>query len=286
LLCSATLVFRLRNYLVSTIYRTHCSRILFCFHADCGGMETEFGGTPNPGKGLCHLHSSFEIAERDGTTIPRSRFWGNGANMSQQEFEMGPQANQQNSSNEEDEIHQPQYPYSWSGKINREGVPRDEPPSNYDATILQQAYQAQTPNTSNVPGPQQPQVSSQHSYITPGSDGDAYEQGYRPYTAYNGAQSGQQQGVPPWARPQTHPRNPVRFATIILVLLGVGLCSAIFGSLGSGLGIIGSIGGAIILAILFIILVPLLILFVILAVLFRMFRPRRARNRYWRRGPW
>jgi hypothetical protein len=206
--------------------------------------------------------------------------------MSQQEFEMGAQSNQQNSSNEEDEIHQPQYPYSWSGKINREGVPRDEPPSSYDATVIQQAYQAQSPNATNVPGPQQAQVSSQHGYITPGSDGDAYEQGYRPYTAYNRAQSGQRPGVPPWARPQTHPRNPVRFATIILVLLVAGLFMAIFGSMGPALGIIGGIFGAIILVILFIILVPLLILFVIFGVLFRMFRPRRARNRYWRRGPW
>ena len=105
--------------------------------------------------------------------------------MSQQEFEMGSQSNQQNSSNEEDEIHQPQYPYSWSGKINPEGVPRDEPPSSYDATVMQQGYQAQTPNTANFPGSQQAQVSSQYQYIPPAGDGDAYEQGYRPYNTYN-----------------------------------------------------------------------------------------------------
>ena len=205
--------------------------------------------------------------------------------MSQQEFEMGSQSNQQNSSNEEDEIHQPQYPYSWSGKINPEGVPRDEPPSSYDATVMQQGYQAQTSNTTNAPG-QQSQVSSQQQYIPPAGDGDAYEQGYRPYNAYNRTQSGQGPGVPPWARPQQHSRDPVRFAFIILVLLGVGILMAIFGSMGSVLGFIGGAIGALILVILFIILVPLLILFVIFGVIFRMLRPGRTRYWYRRRGPW
>ena len=193
--------------------------------------------------------------------------------MSQQESEMDSQSNQQNSSNEEDEIHQPQYPYSWSGKINPERVPRDEPPSSYDATVLQQGYQAQTPNTANVSGSQQAKVNSQSEYIAPGGDGDAYEQGYRPYNAYN---RGQGPGVPPWARPKAHPRNPLRFAFIILILLCVGILMAISGALGPVLGLIAVIIGIIILA-------PLLILLVIFGVIFRMFRPRRAR--YWRRCP-
>jgi hypothetical protein len=205
--------------------------------------------------------------------------------MSQQEFEMGSQSNQQNSSNEEEEIHQPQYPYSWSGKINKEGVPRDEPPSSYDATVIQQGYQAQTPNATNTPG-QQAQVSSQNQYIPPAGDGDAYEQGYRPYTTYKNNQSARGPGVPPWARPQQHPRDPVRFAFILLVLLGVGVLMAIFGSTGSVLGFIGGAIGAIILVLLFLIFVPLLILFVIFGVIFRMLRPRRARRWYRRRGSW
>jgi hypothetical protein len=204
--------------------------------------------------------------------------------MSQQEFEMESQSNQQNSANEEDEIHQPQYPYSWSGKINPKGVLRDEPPSSYDATIMQQGYQAQTPKTTNAPGSQQAKVSSQHRYIPPTGDGDAYEQGYRPYNTYN--QSAQGSGVPPWARPQPHPRAPLRFAFIILVLLGVGVLMAIFGSMGSVLGFIGGTIGALILVLLFIIFVPLLILFVIFGVIFRMLRPRRARHWYRRRGLW
>lgn len=202
--------------------------------------------------------------------------------MSQQEFEMGSQSNQQSSSNEEDEIHLPQYPYSWSGKINPEGVPRDEPPSSYDATVMQQGYRAQTPNTPNN-SVQQAQVNQQYQYIPPAGDGDAYEQGYRPYRNQS-----RQGGVPPWARPQQHPRDPVRFAFIILVLLGVSVLMAIFGSMGSVLGFIGGTIGAIILFILFIIFVPLLILFVIFGVIFRILSPRRARRRYRRRrrGPW
>jgi hypothetical protein len=203
--------------------------------------------------------------------------------MSQQEFEPGPQYNQQSPSNEDDEIQHPQYPYSWSGKLNQEGVPRDEPPSSYDATVMQQGYQAQTPSNVNVPvpGASQSRTGGQYEYIPPQGDGDAYEQGYRPY---NGAQSGQGQGVPPWARPQQHPHNPTRFAFIILVLLGVAFLMAILGNMGSFIGIAGGIIGAIIVFLLFVIMIPILILFVIFGVIFRMFRPRRVR--YWRRGPW
>ena len=201
--------------------------------------------------------------------------------MSQQEFDMGSQSNQQDSLNEDDEIQHPQHPYSWSGKINQQAVPRDEPPSSYDATVMHQGYQAQTANNANVPRSSQSPTRGRYEYVAPESDGDAYEQGYRPNNAYK-TQSGQ--SVPPWARPQPHPRNPVRFAFIILVLLGVTFLMAMFGTMGSMMGMMGEIFGTIILVILFVIMVPLLILFVIFGVIFRMFRPRRAR--YWRRGPW
>lgn len=197
--------------------------------------------------------------------------------MSQQEFEMGQQASQQNSSNEEDEIQQPQYPYSWSGKMDKERVPRDEPPSSYDGTVLQQGYQAQTPNTSNTPT-QQSQVNNQYQYIPPAGDGDAYEQGYRPYRYQN-----TQQGVPPWARPQHHRYGPARFAFIIFVLLIVGVLMAIFGALSP---FIGEAIGALILVLLLILFVPLVILFIIFVVIFRILRPRRIRYRYRRRGSW
>ncbi len=206
--------------------------------------------------------------------------------MSQQEFEPGSQSNQQNSLNENDEIYRPQYPYSWSGKLDQEGVPRDEPPSSYDATMLNQGYQAQTSRNAGLPGSSQPRVDSQYQNVPPGGDGDAYEQGYRPYNTYNAAHSGQ--GVPPWARPQPHPRNPLRFGIIILIIMGISLFGGIFGHMGPVMGLVGGAFGALITLVLFAILVPLLILSVVLGVIFRTFgrtfRPRRFR--YWRRGPW
>jgi len=195
--------------------------------------------------------------------------------MSQQEFEPGTQSNQQDSLNEDDEIHYPQYPYSWSGKLNSEGVPRDEPPSSYNATVMQEGYKAQTSANANIPGSSQQQVNAQ--YVSPDGDGDAYEQGYRPYNAYNAAQSGQ--GVPPWARSRRRPRNPARFGFIILILLIIAMLQ---GMLHGGL-LLGFAGGILLLT-LSIILVPLVLLLVILGIIMRMFRPRRVR--YWRRRPW
>jgi len=195
--------------------------------------------------------------------------------MSQQEFEPGTQSNQQDALNEDDEIHYPQYPYSWSGKLNSEGVPRDEPPSSYNATVMQEGYKAQTSANANIPGSSQQQVNAQ--YVSPDGDGDAYEQGYRPYNAYNAAQSGQ--GVPPWARSRRRPRNPARFGFIILILLIIAMLQ---GMLHGGL-LLGFAGGILLLT-LSIILVPLVLLLVILGIIMRMFRPRRVR--YWRRRPW
>src|SRR5206468_7716590 len=103
--------------------------------------------------------------------------------MSQQESEMDSQSNQQNSSNEEDEIHQPQYPYSWSGKINSEGVPRDEPPSSYDAPPTHHPYHAQPPHATNVPGSPQAHLTTHHEYIPPPPDRHAYDQGHPPHHA-------------------------------------------------------------------------------------------------------
>jgi hypothetical protein len=205
--------------------------------------------------------------------------------MSQQEFEPESQSTQQHSSNEDDEIQHPQYPYSWSGNQNQEGVPRDEPPSSYDATVMQQGYQSQTSSNANVSGSSsQSSTQGRYEYVAPEGDGDAYEQGYRPYNAYNRARSGQGQGVPPWARPQQHRRRPARFAVILIVLLGVGFLTAMLGSTGPMMGFMGDVFGTIMLVILFVIMVPIFILFVIFGVIFRMFRPYRSR--YWRRGPW
>ena len=137
----------------------------------------------------------------------------------------------------EDEIHQPQYPYSWSGKINKEGVPRDEPPSSYDATVMQQGYQAQTPNTSNVfQLSQQAQVNRQYQYIPPAGDGDAYEQGYRPYRNTNVVKD----RVCLHGHVHSNTRA-IRYVLhlLLLVLLAVAVLMTIFGSMGPVLGFIG-----------------------------------------------
>jgi hypothetical protein len=58
--------------------------------------------------------------------------------MSQQEFE--PRRQQP-----DEEVYQPQYPYAWSDQPQQEGMPRDEPPINYDRQAGYQAGQSQVP---------------------------------------------------------------------------------------------------------------------------------------------
>ncbi len=221
--------------------------------------------------------------------------------MSQQEFVPGSQSQDQQPVNEDEEIYYPQYPYHWSGKLNKEGGPRDEPPSSYDAAMMQQGYQAQDTisstsrgSTANASG-QQPQqgqqAASRYQSNASDSDGDAYEQGYGPYNSYNARRSNTGQGVPPWARPQQQQRNPLRFGYIILILILIGFLQGIFGHGGFFIGAIGDIFGLIIGAILLPI-VLLLVLFLIFArIVRRAFWPGRwygrRQGRYWyRRGPW
>ncbi len=201
--------------------------------------------------------------------------------MSQQEFEPGLQS-KQDSLNEDDEIQYPQYPYSWSGKPHQEGVPRDEPPSSYDTTMMQEGYQVQSSGNPNATDSSQSKAEGRYEYVAPEGDADAYEQGYRPYNTYNATRSGQ--SVPPWARPQPHQRNPMRLGFILLILIGIGLLNAIFTHSGAMIGFFGDIFGTIIGILFFVIIVPLIMILVLLGIVLRMFRPRRAR--YWRRGPW
>lgn len=193
--------------------------------------------------------------------------------MSQQEFAPGSQSNQQDSLNKDDEVQNPRYPYSWSGKLDQNAVPRDEPPSSYDARVMLQDYNVQSSGNTGFPGSSQPQAETQ--YAPRDEDRTAYEQGYRPYNAYNAAQN--RQGVPPWARPQQHSRNPLRFAFILCILLCIGLFQLLFAT-----GLLGTL----LTLVLFALLVPLIIVFVIFGAVMRMLRPRRIRYRYWRRGPW
>lgn len=164
--------------------------------------------------------------------------------MSQQEFAPGPQSQQPEN---EDEIYQPQYPYSWSGKQDAKAAPRDEPPSAYEYSpdAMLQGYQAQ-----DVVG-QQPQASAnpyeyqipageqmppQYQYDAYSSEANPYEQGYNPYdnagvtpgpnfNPYLNTQNAQNQGVPSWARPQSNTPRGFRFGWIIVVLIIISMSS-------------------------------------------------------------
>jgi len=148
--------------------------------------------------------------------------------MSQQEFVPRSQSDGQDALNDEDEIYQPQYPYHWSGKLNKEGGPRDEPPSSYAEPTMQRGYQAQDytstakqqNNATNNAGQQWSGKQNRGAGRQFGPDGDAFEQGYRPYNTYNTGQGGQggQGNVPPWARPQPRKRGSMGWLFIIIFL--------------------------------------------------------------------
>jgi hypothetical protein len=201
--------------------------------------------------------------------------------MSQQEF-----VPRQQQPENEDEIYAPHYPYSWSGNLNAEAVPRDEPPSSYeyDAAAMQQGYQAQDgqtvaaseyeyvqPTTPQVPPPQ-------YQYNPYSNDGDAYEQGYNPN---NNARQNGIQGVPPWARPQEHRRAPFRFGGILFVLIMISLLQGVFthGWWFVGHGGMDFILGGFIL--------PVFILLLLASSISRaMWRGRGGRGGWRQRGPW
>src|SRR5207248_4984223 len=150
--------------------------------------------------------------------------------MSQQEF-----VQRQQQSENEDEIYAPQYPYSWSGNLNSEAVPRDEPPSSYEYDVpMQQGYQAQDGQASaqdainRVPTPARQDLVPTYQYNPYSNDGDAYEQGYRPHSSYNAQQNNAGQSVPPWARPQEHARRPFRFGSILFILIMISLLQGLF----------------------------------------------------------
>jgi len=221
--------------------------------------------------------------------------------MSQQEFDPGSQTQEHDPLH--DELYYPHYPYSWSGKLDNEATPRDEPPSSYDEPIYQQGYQAQTNPGQNDAGYLNQQGSGTNP-INQGrqqqgrSDGDAnaYQRGYgyNSYNARQGTPGGQGQGVPPWARPQQHRRAPFRFGSILLILVALALIQGLIANGGSFVGAAGDIFGAIFGLLLLVLLVPLIILAVFFRFFLRMFRfggpwygrRQRWRGRGWPRGPY
>ena len=168
--------------------------------------------------------------------------------MSQQEFAPGPQSQQPES---EDEIYQPQYPYSWSGKQDAKAAPRDEPPSAYEYSpdAMLQGYQAQDGADQQQAGqasanpyeyqiPAQEQTPPQYQYDAYSGEASPYEQGYNPYNNagvtpgqnFNPyiSQNAQNQGVPQWARPQSNQPRGFRFGWIIVVLIIISMSSGAF----------------------------------------------------------
>ena len=204
--------------------------------------------------------------------------------MSQQEFVPRSESDGQDALNDEDEIYQPQYPYHWSGKLNKEGGPRDEPPSSYAEPTMQRGYQAQDyrstanqqNNATNNAGQQWSGNRNQGAGRQFGPDGDAFEQGYRPYNAYNTGQGrqGGQWNVPPWARPQPRKRGSLGWL-FILIFLALFLIRPITLLLaGIGIGIFG-------------IFLPIIMVLVMLSILRFILRAAFWPGRYrrFRRGP-
>ena len=201
--------------------------------------------------------------------------------MSQQEFDSGSQEDEPL----HEEVYYPRSPYSWSGRLDNEAVPRDEPPFGYGEPTQQQAAGA---NPFNSSGQQQ-----EHS----GEDMNAYQRGYGPYNSYNssttgnagsGTSAGQGQSVPPWARPQQHQRRPFRFGFIILILVVIAVIQMFMANGGVFVGAAGDIFGTILSLLLFVLIVPIVIVLVFWGFLVRMLRSgrrQRWRGRSWPNGP-
>ena len=183
--------------------------------------------------------------------------------MSQQQFE--PQSSGQSAHNEDETYYEtwgtppnprPAQPYYWSTKPNTEGMPKDEPLSSYGEPEMHSGYQAQDSarNTWNQQAQQQQQQFS--------PDGDAFEYGYRNYSAPN-----VRQGPQYWTQQQPRRSSPVGLA--FLVLFGLIALSLFFSFVGHFAH--GSF---------FFFIIPLLFLI-------GLGRMRHRRRYYtWRRGPW
>lgn len=193
--------------------------------------------------------------------------------MSQQEFVPEPQSHGQDALNGEDEINYPQHPYYWSVKPESQAVPKDEPPSSYADPAMQQDYYAQgyASNAQQEKNSSQGQQWSGTNGPQYSPDGDAFEQGYRPYNSYNGQYG---QGVPPYTQStnysRTQRRNPLRLA--FLVLLGLLLIKPLL-----------IVGGLFLGGFLLFVLLPL---FLLATGIFRMALGPGYRRRWYRRGPW
>ena len=206
--------------------------------------------------------------------------------MSQQEFvprSQDQQSDGQDAVNDEEEIYQPQYPYHWSGTFKKESGPRDEPPSSYAEPGLPRGYSAQGDATRAGQQKSTPNAAGQQWARNRGwgagqpwsSNGDAFEQGYRPYSSSNSWQGGQGQwNVPPWARPQPRRRGSMGWVVILLVFVMFMIRPLTLLLAGIGIGIFG-------------IILPIIMIVIMLSILRFILRAAFWPGRYRRfgRGP-
>ncbi len=177
--------------------------------------------------------------------------------MSQQHLVPEPQDGSERPANagDNEEIYQQLYK---SAKSKSGDVPKDEHPSTFEASIPPYSYRAQ--DTTYAHNSADPAYNAhphemdtrarqyRRRHFSP--DGDALENGYRPYQR----QERMQYQVPSWARPQQH-NGPHVLRWLVLIVLGIVLIKPL-------LVIIGALFLAGLLA--FIILIPLIILGVLI----------------------
>ena len=175
--------------------------------------------------------------------------------MSQQQLVPEPQDGSMRVAQENEEIYQ--HPYK-SARV-RNAMPKEEHPSTFEETIPPFSYRAQDRVTQNTPDPARGahfhetnarERQSRRRRFSP--DGDALENGYRPYQQ----QQRMSYQVPPWARPQQQ-RHSHFLRWFVLVVVAIVLIKPL-------LVLIGGLFLAGLTVLAFIILIPLIVLGVLL----------------------
>jgi membrane glycosyltransferase len=176
--------------------------------------------------------------------------------VSQQQLVPEPQDESANGSQENAEIDRHLYK---SARTRSSDMPKEEHPSTFEETIPPYSYHAQDRVTQNLTDP----AHSAHFHETNARerqsrrrrfspDGDALENGYRPY------QQQQYHQVPPWARPQPQ-RNSHILRWLVLIVMTILFIKPLLVLLGAlfltGVTVLGLI-----------ILIPLIILGVLILV--------------------
>ena len=197
--------------------------------------------------------------------------------MNQQEFFSG----EQNQQPRESEIQAQPYYWSTRPKAKTGDIPKNEHPSTYEESIPPYSYRAQE-SASSSSRQEHPAYRAKVHQRRSEAAGGVFEQGYRPYTAYN-----MQWQVRSWARPQYNNGNGLRTAVFVVLglLLIVPILKFMF-FLVAGIGIL--LGIAVLAIALIPIIIALLAVFVVSALLvLGLFgiRPWRFRRRGFRSWP-